>query len=298
MRVRHSCNVDSRMLVGPMVLKEVGEFLVSLEGNENSILAKVCIEYETTDPDEIPKLETSEGRSSLKIDGNRQRYLGIIELFQTIESALTLNGVLKVHYEDIIEDWLPDNDEEKEKIKVHNFKLTRKEPEEEIQRIPRWCIDGDLAKIDRLRIPLAFFREGRNYFQSQRYIEAFQNFYYILEGLFGGGRKTGVESAMKSSKDFRLYAGIALQAIQRHPDFRTKIAPEFASLRLNLDVDGLIDFIVKNRHPLHHFWVEKKDRYGHPFNQEDFRNAAIVSRTLAWISLEIEQSKALGIWKG
>ncbi len=298
MRVRYSCGVTSRTHVGPMTFKQVDELMIILEGDERGVLKEMSIEYETTDPEETPKVEIDGNRSNLKIGGDPSRYDRILRLFHSVESALTLVGTQRVHYEDITQNWLPDNEEESKSLHVFNFKATRKEPEEPLHHVRESFIEGDLTKIWRLEIPLAFFREGRNEFLERRYINAFQDFYFVIEGLFGEGKTKNVEDAMKASKDLREYCEIVLQSVSRDQEFESRVVPLFASLKVKLDVDGLIDFIVKYRHRLHHFWVDKREWYGNPFNHEEFRDPALILMILTRITLEIEESKAYGLWKG
>ncbi|MCX6652436.1 MAG: hypothetical protein NT137_03670 [Methanomassiliicoccales archaeon] len=280
-----------------MAFKKVEEFLITLGGDDRGVFTRLSIEYEMTDPAETPKLEINGDHSRLDIGGDPERYARILNLFHTVESALTLNGVQRVHYDDITQEWLPDNEEEKRKLTVNNVKFTKREPEEPLRRVRRSFIDGDLTRIWRIEIPLAFFREGRNEFLARRYINAFQDFYYVLEGLFGEGKTKDVEGAMKASNDLRLCSDSVLKVIRGNPDFESRIAPLFVSLRLNIDVDGLVDFIVKYRHRLHHFWVEKREWYGHPFNHDEFRDPALVLMLLSMTILEIEESKAYGLWR-
>ena len=134
-----------------------------------------------------------------------------------------------------------------------------------------------------LTIPKAFWREGINEFNSFRYINAFYNFYFILEGLYGN-RKTkndGVETEFKKSSEFRELIKWIINEIDSSPKHKDKINKMLKYRNKSLDEEGIIDLIIKTRGSLHHFANTDQIVQGTPFNQNDFESIAWVTLGLA-----------------
>lgn len=115
----------------------------------------------------------------------------LLSILQYIESLgafwLSIN---RIHWSEANHEWIPETPEETEQLSM--FSMTW---ETNYQRTPiefQADLFHDLifrrTTKDWLTIPLSFYREGRNDYTDHRYINAFYNFYFLLEDLFGGGK--------------------------------------------------------------------------------------------------------------
>ena len=108
----------------------------------------------------------------------------IIGLLQHLESVGGyLLDLRKLHWEYIKEEWLPENEEEKSLLKVPSLERIQKRPPGRPKAITqeylRHLLDSKDIYADMI-IPLAFFREGRNDFDSHRFVNSFYNFYFFI----------------------------------------------------------------------------------------------------------------------
>ena len=155
---------------------------------------------------------------------------------------------------------------------------------------------GKRDKLNYLVIPMSFYREGVRDYDVHRYVSAFFNFYFFLEGLYGGGKTKNpqVLMAFRSSAQFRA----AVQEAHANLD-EARMAPNKSALErmvsaLNCDYspEGLIEFLVMVRGDLHHFSQRSTRPKGHPLNQMQWRAVAFFAMS---VCLSIIKVLATGI---
>lgn len=135
-------------------------------------------------------------------------------------------------------------------------------------------------KYEYLQVPMSFFREGKLDFEAHRYINAFFNFYFFLEGLYGNGKWRSQQIAAEFKKSRHISAamektidGLNDPVWERH---RLNLQEFLKASGDDYSVDGLIDFLVGLRGNLHHFSVKQTNLAGHPLNQATFRTPAFL----------------------
>lgn len=297
MRVQLVCPVNSKTVLTSPLSMRVDDLDIYFKGNSEGIMDQLLIEYPIKDNCEKPTLTIQGNRSSINIGGERDHFLRIVDTIQKIESILSLSGMKKIRYDEMMTNWIPENEEEKKEIPINNFKWSRSENDPVIE-FPQWLLNFDISKFEKLAIPLSFCREGMISFHQKMYISAFNNFYFIIEGLYGEGETKKVEDALTSSKELVTYAGQILQVFERQRDFEERFRPLFEGMKVKISPEGLIVLLVKYRHRLHHFWIGKKEWYGHPFNQDDFRTISLMALVLARSILDVEIQKLRDLEQG
>lgn len=139
-----------------------------------------------------------------------------------------------------------------------------------------------------LDIPLSFFREGRTGFGQGRYINAFFNFYFFIEGLYAGGRSSEAEVMRKYLSSTQLTNSAAL-TLQRFESMTDPIGGRHAlnlqvfldELGFEWDAEGLLRLTVRMRNRLHHYSHKAKGvRMGHPLNQSEYESLAALAMGL------------------
>lgn len=118
-------------------------------------------------------------------------YKDIISLLQHIESfgGIDMN-IIKINWEDPLITWIPENNEEKGIMPILSHKLNRSYSHAHRIITKNWLSNTVLFsnQLKELDIPLAFFREGSNYYQRFQYQLAFSFFFMMLEYEFSNGQ--------------------------------------------------------------------------------------------------------------
>lgn len=217
----------------------------------------------------------------------------LLRTLQEIEAhlALSVHGALEaVDWQTVVSERVPETAAEEELVPVrssqHHLEHERREttitPDNLAQLTVRKRDFGDLVGLK------TFWREANNEYLNLRYIQAFYNFFFILEGLFAAGKsgERQVTAALQSSTELRDYTERTLvhaRADQRHWDAINDHCQEYGCTR---DVPGILELLVKVRGTLHHFAPEGPRSRVHPFAQADFQ-------TIAWLALGLSTNALL-----
>lgn len=253
-------------------------YKISVSCDKNKIVNELIISKKLIDYEKyLPKLETEEPhKHSLNIP-DEPDFEDIKNLIQTIESLGSFwFRVKKIYWETPKRDWIPENDEETKRIQVTGIKLKKEYTKIPIELLPRLLTEIIVLRDNykHLIIPMAFYREGRNEFTSFRYVNAFMDFYFYLEDLYGFGKTKNIQvekQFIKSEQLNRALNHTIHSFSKRHQDNLN----EFLKIeKYQYDNAGIIKLIVKVRGNLHHFSQKSSKKKGHPLNQKDFETMA------------------------
>ena len=290
MKLLMECKAHGLVFIEKQISVTDGQIEYLLVPDEKGWLAFVRIIKKVPNPEKYSlKVEPGQGSIAAKfvINGDRQEYLELVREFQEIESLLSFagNGSLRnIEWDKPREEYIPETEEEKKQVGILSFHLTKEYP-----KIPSRLGEKDFNSLIKTKkyyksliIPKAFFKEGINEFESHRYINAFYNFYFVLEDNFGNGkwRNKEIAAEFKASTDLRKHIEwmVKCQIDGRHRESIQKFCKEEG---LTYDVDGLIDLIVRARGQLHHYSRKSSKSIGTPFTHEAFESIAFFVMGLA-----------------
>ena len=292
MKYSLECGVDGKVMIGVTIQVAMGTKDFILIPDEQGWLSSIKIIAKVAEPQEFhPRIEPGEGRVKAKIiikrdPGLRQE---LIREFQELESIFSFdtNGALKsIRWDEPKEEVIPETDEEKTRVSVSGFHFKKEYPdyhtkldEKTFERI----VQTKQLYIS-LVVPKAFYREGINEFHLRRYINAFYNFYFVLEDLYGQGKTKNkdVISAFKNSTEFKEYLEWVIKNhIDTHERHQANIQKFCSEEKVAYNVGGLIELLQKVRGNLHHYSTKSSKRVGSPFNHEDFESIAFLTMGLA-----------------
>jgi hypothetical protein len=143
-------------------------------------------------------------------------------------------------------------------------------------------------ELERLDIPLSFFREGKADYREGRFIHSFFSFYFFIEGLYAEGKSDEEKVLEKYLAASELV--IATEAALRWLDSMTD--PDGGRHALNLrvflaeqgfewSVGGMLHLLVRMRNLLHHYSHKSRGvRRGHPLNQTEYESLALLTMTV------------------
>lgn len=286
MKLGVKCKVESETLIGNSELNTViDDIEYSLIPDTNGLLSEIIIRVKNSDIDKLianisPSEYPSPAKHTLNIQLSQKDIDDIRVLFQDIESALSFSANLrKIYWEEPTYIFIPETDDERLNINVGEFTINKSYP----TVLKKMTINDftdmikNRSKYQFLTIAKAFHREGIREYSSFRYINAFYNFYYVIEDLYGAGKtkNSAIENEFKKDINFR---EIVTWMIENNikDDHLENIKRFTLEENKKYDVDGLIELVVQVRGNLHHFSSKSSKRKGTPLNHKDFESMAFL----------------------
>ncbi len=287
------CDVEGNTYLerGGTLRGDTIDYIFYVEGIDEPRLKQIRLISDVDDPEQYSFLGFQQERFEQHI------YEKLIQELQTLESVLALAGSIKrVYWNKAIFEYYPETEAELSRIKVRPaFFFIH-----EIPVNPKTDLSvGQLAQVVAhtsvlrpLNVPMSFMREAKNEYASGRYINAFYNSYFILEGLFGDGKSREREIVPKflQSPVFTKSAQELIDEIAQNNDpgeglTKDQLLNEFKIYNQPLTVEGLTTFLVRTRGRLHHFSIKNTQTQGTPFNHFQFKRIALIGFKLASDSL-------------
>jgi len=280
MKYSIECKVDGKVYIQKSIVITQKQRQYIFTPNSKGWLEKIKIVSNVKNPEKfVTEMEPdkNKGKWVVTIDGDRELKLELVDEMQQIESRLsfdTMGSLKSIQWNEPQEEYIPENDVEKKQVKVSGFGFKK-------EYIEYPCIVDEeklrqmLDTKDRyssLIVLESFFRQGINYFQSKRYVDAFYNFYFILEDIYGRGKtsRKQVCKTFSNSSEFRESIDWMIKNLERDKKHKVKIQKFCQEEDLQYNTEGLIELIVVVRGNLHHFSRRSTKHHGNPFNQEEF----------------------------
>ena len=289
MKLSMECEVDSNtLLTSVQDIEHEGSRYV-FTPDDKGHLAKIRIVKPIQNPEHFFYVfeKNEEGViSGLRGDGDAELYDQVIEEFQQLESMLACSvEVRKVHWESPTYTLIPETDQEKARVHINSLRVTPGRRKSDVLRPGEiQTIVRNREKYKQLKIVQAFWREGRNDYDDQQYIDAFANFYYILEDRYAPGvsDKNTVFRKFQASDELREFVQIVIDKNKADPPLNHQQVLEMLQYRQKqFDVEGVLYLLCETRGEVHHF-VEKSRRvYGNPFRNKQYGGIALTALVLA-----------------
>jgi hypothetical protein len=292
MKYSLECNVSGKVMIGKKIEVTKGNKDFVLLPDKQGWLSSIKIVAKVADPQRFhPRIEPGDGRVAAKviIERDSEMRQQLVREFQELESNLSFEtmGCLKsIGWDEPKEEVIPETDEEKAQVSVSGFHLKKEYPDRPT-KLDEKTFDHIVQTKHlyvSLVIPKAFFKEGINEFRLRRYINAFYNFYFVLEDLYGQGKTKNkdISKAFSASTEFRESLGWVIRDhVDKHEKHRANISKFCTEEKVTYDVDGIIELLQKVRGNLHHYSGKSSKHRGSPFNQEDFESIAFLTMGLA-----------------
>ncbi len=238
-------------------------------------------------PEDLPRFRTVEpGHHELSIPPHPI----VDELKATLQGiegfGSVFLGIQKIEWETPEIRWTPESDSEKGAVELFSISSSREYApdvipldEKFIRAVAEMC-----QKNPRLIVPMAFYREGSNEYRSFRYINAFYNWYFVLEDLYGKGKSKNkhVENAFLSSPVLAQAVDFAVREFKQksYERHRTNLEMELGSCGRKLEPKDLVRHLVWTRGRLHHFSQENPQARAIPFFHQEFESISYFLMTV------------------
>ena len=284
MKVLLECKVDSRTYIARERQIRYDDKVYTFIPNDEGFISRLSILMDIQHPERFcSDVDPNELHKASKEVSDF-----LIKEMRELESLLAFTHHLrKISWNDP-EFRLFTEDAEKGKVsftRTYGLRQYRDEAKSANEESLRGLLDFR-PRLGHLVVPMAFYREGLNDYRSGRYINAFVNFFFILEGFYLDGVHGGKAfHKFKSSPEFlRFVDWIISTAIhtdpERHYHLREMLNHKPEDKRLVWS-DTLVELLVKTRNELSHFQDNPKKLQGTPFNQGRFEAVAFVALGLA-----------------
>lgn len=225
------------------------EFLIE----ENNIVA-IDI-FENTDLKDLPHFDKGfDGIPTLHMGStNPEKFKQSLKL---AEGLLAAFGLREINTDTVEIEWVPKDEEEKKSIQIYNFTYNS-EPQKNdhsisYDLIARPFIAGFLN--DKYEVALSFFRQGKNDMRDGKYIEAYYDFYFVLEAIYGSGKtkNSAIEKEFSNNPQLIRYIEEVKIDSEILIGMRVEHRDEFVSNYKDKDPTDIIKMIVNKRGFLHH----------------------------------------------
>jgi hypothetical protein len=208
---------------------------------------------------------------------------------RVVEGLLSLWGIESIDIDNAEEFWLPDNDVEKERLKLFSLKRSFKALTDEelhpisFDLIARSFVAALVAKD--IEIPLSFFRKGRIDSRERRYIEAIYDYYFVLETVYSDGKTKNnqVKHALQQNAELcrLVQATIADEFLLVTLASEAKLQQAFQKNYQSRSAEEILGHFVELRGFLHHH-TSRRPGIWHPEEHSRFELDALVLERVAF----------------
>jgi hypothetical protein len=272
-------------------------FPISWEGfeynfvcDENGIIRRLDVIVEVPDKQEWPTMTLNpEVGIAAHLEIKNPSFVILKKQVRAIEGLLSIYGLEAIDIEHFKQVWLPDNELEKTALGVYSFERNRHvAPAHELIPMPFDIVARLVLSAPRSRnieIALGFHRKGRQDIREERFIEAFYDFYFMIESLFGEGKFKNSAVVGAFSNNSALTSQI--EKAKQEPIFLGALSREPLQIRrahekyLSRTPDQILAHIVELRGYLHHHSSSRPGIW-HPDDHSDYKADALFMQVLCY----------------
>lgn len=300
MKYSLECKVDSKILIGDTISIVEGAKEYILTPDKKGFLASIKITAKVENPEKFySKLEKGNGKVkwNITIESDATLFSDLRSDFQYLESSLAFVGNLKrIHWAEPKQEWIPETEEEKSKLKVFGAYFKREVPDKPtiLRKQDFTQIIKGKDKYHYLTTLKSFYREGKNSFDQFQYVGAFYSFYFIIEDLFGAGKTKNrqIEESFKSSVELKEAIKWMMNGQIRTSEKHSRNIRKFLrELNLHDTTEDIIRLLIRTRGRVHHYTSKSSLKQATPLTQRDFESIAFLSMGIAMKSILREMIK-------
>lgn len=277
MRIRYRFPVRGRLrLNGSFPLVHLGrEFMLELDADQVVTHLRVTAPIGSSDVSVVQSADEPAGAMHLELTSP-----GLDELrplVRTIEGLLAMFGVEAVDMQEAEQTWLPDTSEEERALQVRSAILGRHRPRPTDHPVIEFAYAAQailgVEKVLSHEVALNFFRRGKADLADERFIDAYYDFFFILESLFAEGHS----KTAKVKAEFRKCAALqeAVAATMNSENLshligrRSYLRSAFEERYSGRSSAEITDSFVDLRGFLHHHSSKRPDAW-HPADQQSY----------------------------
>lgn len=294
MRFGLKATIDSTIFAGSDISFDSDDLRLEFKRNEDGYLSEVVVSV-AADPSAFDaKVEPGIGDAKLAIsiqtdDALMDRMLSCLRRLESHIAFACAGALRRIHWDTVERFRIPDRDDERvgplASIRLH-YADQRPEVSADSEA---FAIVAKASTVESpLVVPKAFWREAMNDYFERRYIQAFYNFYFVIEGFYADGKhgKSQVLAAFAKSTEFNEIVERAITLVIRDRFHFPRLDALYDELGCTLDRVGTQKLIFLLRGRLHHYSPDSPQEQPDPFAQEHFLSPAWLLMYLATAAIE------------
>ena len=252
--------------------------------DKSGFLAALKISFDVGDKSQWPKFDPpSLAGTKATIRGSSPRLAEIKQQVRVVAGLLTPHGLQSINLDEPRQEWNPANDQEKAELQVYSFQfktghLSRDHTDPSSFSFVIASIIGAKQVIP-FETALSFLRRGYLDMESWAYIDAFYDFYFMLERLYGNGKTKNVDVEREFLSNPTLIK--CINDVFNDPETARffladpECASAFQTKYQGKSPEEILKSVVKLRGFLHHQSSKRQDGW-HPEDQGSYRTDAIL----------------------
>jgi hypothetical protein len=271
MRFKYTFEVNGRIKPTQVYSFQVNDFLFEFS-MEDDFLREIVVSFPICEY-ELPLLnEGAQTGTNFHLSITSPRLSEVEEVMRQLEGIISLWGLESINIKHPKYEWLPETDEEKQKLKVFAYSVTKAGIEDhEIPSVPFNLIaSAVIASVMHKNhdVLMSFYRHGSREVELDNYIEAIYYFYFIIESYYAEGKNKNyaVKRALLESTEFVNN----VKSVVSEKNLPAKIEKQFQQYYKNKSSEEIIKELVLMRGFLHHYSTKRKDNW-HPDKQENYQ---------------------------
>lgn len=288
MKYRITVTVDGDCFAKGDFTVDYGDFTVGINIDNTHKVKELYIEKQVGDGEELPSVGPGTGGAKFNLTYRTPKcHDELLEKLIYFESVGAFWWRIKsFNIDEANEQWMPETDEERNKIALLGFSMKQgysKQPQPILDHQIKDLLDME-PHLKVITIPLAFYRESVISFESHKYINAFQNSFLMLEGLYGQG-KSGYRhlvNALCESQELKVAAANMLEQLraQQPPHHLQVMTAEIDKIGSKINAIGMIEWLVYTRGQLSHFSLKSNKKQGNPLQHREYRTHAYICQSV------------------
>jgi hypothetical protein len=306
MRLKVEADVHSEIYVDEVLKMKLHPFIIKLVPNEDGSLSKIVFErtvinYESM----LPKVYIEHGQLISVEFPSKDFFEEEKKLMQHVESfgGLDLN-IREINWDNPRITWIPESDEERLKVPILSYHKQGNYDKGKKKISLSWLQDTLIHRrmTSHLVLPPSFYRKGCNHYHRLEYIEAFLQFYLMLEGVFGEGQTKNqlVKKAFMNSENLDYGISQILNALEKSNvcQHKTWLLTLFNSKSWIYGKESVVKLLVEQRGMLSHYSIKSTRQQRSPFNDAEYHSLAFIAMMIAHfasIKLRLDPFRGKGI---
>jgi hypothetical protein len=289
MKLRVKCDVQSEVVLQRRLEFKASDRTFAFDIDTKGIWNSLTVLADVRDPSKVRwgtldvESPRAPNQAPFNIVGNIEPQLfdSVIAEIQMLESALSLFVPLRQinwrypEFEPVFEDGEGRSD--LGAVRVSRGKIGPQKIVEEAFV----SIVGIGLKAQSLTVVASFWREGENDWVAGKFINAFFNYYFVLEGLYGNRKTKNRHIEAEMLKSPALLTQIENFNRGQHPVQHLKQLATMLNVTTIPTAEELVGLLVSTRGMLHHFQDNPNREQGSPLFHTKYEGIAYLARQLA-----------------
>jgi hypothetical protein len=288
MKIKYTFSVEGVLPIGRTKILEKDASIYEFRSGEDGFVAELIVTKRINGSYRLPTITPAKSDDvpmHINIEGNGLDLTTIHDV-KALQNILSFFGLHRIDTKYFNTEWIPENEEERSKVRLFSFKPSRASLEAGTEVVPLELIATCVAASESLLkqevlIPMSFYRKGREDFYGENYLDACYDFYFMLETLFADGKfKTlGVKEAFSKSEILQSAISRTITNLQFSTPLKFKYPMKYKEVIEGKSVLDISNWLVDFRGDIHHHSL-KTNRWN-PDSYDNFKFEADLMQYIA-----------------